>query len=219
MADNADICTMAIKINLQETEQELFCCSKWWGDPDLPADMEYPLAKAEEDGEEFDYPLTFICQIDCADIAPFDPECKLPREGMFYIFAGIDEYLDLDSPWHNGIGEWDRKQVVVKYTKAINMETFRSAILVDDDDQPLTQPALKMTFEACPENDDCTKLLGVPFFEEVRQEMEGYVNFMQIDSDTAGLRFYDEGQLNLLYKESDFAAGKWKLIHGYMTSC
>ncbi len=64
---------MAIKINLQETEQELFCCSKWWGDPDLPADMEYPLAKAEEDGEEFDYPLTFVCQIDCADIPDLVP--------------------------------------------------------------------------------------------------------------------------------------------------
>ena len=210
---------MAIKINLQETESELFCCSKWWGDPDLPADMEYPTAPAEEDGETFDYPLTFICRIDCADIAPFDPEGKLPHEGMFYIFAGVDEYLDFESPWHNGIGPWDKKQVVVKYTKAINMETFRSAILVDDEDQPLTQPALKMTFEACGDADDCTKLLGAPFFEEVRQEMEGYVNFLQIDSDTAGLRFYDEGMLNLLYKVSDFEAGKWKLVKGYMTSC
>lgn len=210
---------MAIKINLQETEQELFCCSKWWGDPDLPFDMEYPLAKASEDGEEFDYPLTFVCQIDCEDIAPFDPEGRLPHQGMFYIFAGLDEYLDLDSPWHNGLGEWPRKQVVVKYTKSINMETFRSAILVDDDDQPLTQPALKMTFEACPDNDDCTKLLGFPFFEEVLQELPGCVNFLQIDSDTAGLRFYDEGQLNLLYNEADMATGKWRLVKAYMTSC
>ena len=210
---------MAIKIKLEETETELFCSSKWWGDPDLPADMEYPTAQAEEDGETFDYPLTFICQIDCEDIAPFDPEGKLPHQGMFYIFAGLDEYLGYDSPWHNGIGLWDRKQVVVKYTKAINFETFRSAILVDDEDQPLTQPALKMTFEACPDNEDCTKLLGFPFFEEVRQEMEGYVNFLQIDSDTAGLRFYDEGMLNLLYKAADFEAGKWKLVKAYMASC
>ena len=210
---------MAIKINLEDTEQELFCCSKWWGDPDLPADMEYPTAQAEEDGETFDYPLTFICQIDCEDIAPFDPEWKLPHQGMFYVFAGLDEYLDLDSPWHNGLGLWDKKQVVVKYTKAINFETFRSAILVDDDDQPLTQPALKMTFEACLDNADCTKLLGFPFFEEVLQEMQGYVNFLQIDSDTAGLRFYDEGMLNLLYKPADMEAGKWKLVKGYMTSC
>ena len=210
---------MAIKINLEQTESNLFCSSKWWGDPDLPADMEYPTAPAEEDGETFDYPLTFICQIDCEDIAPFDPEGRLPHQGMFYIFAGLDEYLDMDSPWHNGLGEWARKQVVVKYTKAINMETFRSAILVDDQDQPLTQPALKMTFEACEDYADCTKLLGFPFFEEVRQEMEGYVNFLQIDSDTAGLRFYDEGMLNLLYKNADFSAGKWKLVKGYMTSC
>ena len=76
-----------------------------------------------------------------------------------------------------------------------------------------------MTFEACPDNADCTKLLGVPFFEEVAREMEGCVNFLQIDSDTAGLRFYDEGMLNLLYKASDFEAGKWKLVKGYMTSC
>ena len=31
---------MAIKINLEATENELFCSSKWWGDPDMPADME-----------------------------------------------------------------------------------------------------------------------------------------------------------------------------------
>ena len=138
---------------------------------------------------------------------------------MFYIFAGLDEYLGFDSPWHNGIGEWPRKQVVVKYTKTVNMETFRSAILVDDEDQPLTQPALKMSFEACADTDDCTKLLGIPFFEEVRQEMEGCINFLQIDSDTAGLRFYDEGQLNLLYTKADFEAGKWKLVKAYMSSC
>lgn len=210
---------MAIKINLQETDTNLFCCSKWWGDPDLPADMEYPMAPAEDEDGAFEYPLTFVCQIDCEDIAPFDPEGRLPHQGMFYIFAGLDEYLDLDSPWHNGIGPWERKQVVVKYTKAINMETFRSAILVDDDDQPLTQPPLKMTFEACEDGADCTKLLGVPFFGEVLQEMPGHVNFLQIDSDTAGLRFYDEGMLNLLYKAADFEAGKWKLVKGYMTSC
>ena len=177
----------------------------------MPEDMEYPFAQ--------DCPLTFICQIACEDIAPLDPDGLLPHEGMLYVFAAVDEYAGYESPLHNGIGLWPKKQAVVKYTKAINFETFRSVIFEDDEGNPVTEPALKMTFEACEDNDDCTKLLGVPFFEEVRQEMEGYVNFMQIDSDTAGLRFYDEGQLNLLYKESDFAVGKWKLIHGYMTSC
>ena len=200
---------MAIKIKLQETETELFCSSKWWGDPDLPFDMEYPTAVAEEDGETFDYPLTFICQIDCEDIAPFDPEGKLPHQGMFYIFAGLDEYLGYDSPWHNGPGEWNKKQVVVKYTKTINFETFRSAQLVDDEDRPLTQPALKMRFEACPDEEHCTRLLG-------QCSEDGYVNFLQLASGTGGLAFPGTSVLNLLYKAADMEAGKWKIIKGYL---
>ena len=200
---------MAIRIKLENTETELFCSSKWWGDPDLPADMEYPTALAEEDGETFDYPLTFICQIDCEDIAPFDPEGKLPHQGMFYIFAGLDEYLGYDSPWHNGKGEWERKQIVVKYTKTINFETFRAAQLVDDEDQPLTQPALKMHFEACPDDEHCTRLLG-------QCSEDGYVNFLQLASGTGGLTFPGTSVLNLLYKAADMEAGKWKIIKGFM---
>ena len=70
---------MAIKINLQETDSRLFCCSKWWGDPDMPADMAYPMIQGD-DSE--DYPLTFICQIDCADLAEICPDSKLPKEGI-----------------------------------------------------------------------------------------------------------------------------------------
>ena len=181
--------------------------------------MEYPTAPAEDEDGSFDYPLTFLCQIDCEDIAPFDPEGRLPHHGMFYIFAGLDEYLGYDSPWHNGLGEWPRKQVVVKYTKTVNFETFRSAILVDEEDQPLTQKALKMSFEACPDDAPCTRLLGTPSFDDVLQALPSFVNFLQIDSDTAGLRFYDEGMLNLLYHPADFSAGKWKLVKGFLSSC
>ena len=200
---------MAIKINLEATETELFCSSKWWGDPDMPADMEYPTAPAQEDGETFDYPLTFVCQIDCEDIAPFDPEGKLPHKGMFYIFAGLDEYLDYDSPWHNGIGPWEKKQIVVKYTKAINFETFRAAQLVDENDEPLTQPALKMTFEPCEDGADGTCLLG-------KSPEEGLVSLLRIASGTAGLSFPEGGSLSFLYAPADFAAGKWKLVKGYL---
>jgi hypothetical protein len=76
-----------------------------------------------------------------------------------------------------------------------------------------------MTFEACEDKADGTKLLGIPSFEEAGREMDGCENFLQIGSDTAGLRFYDGGMLNLLYKPADLAAGKWKLVHAYMTSC
>lgn len=208
---------MAIKIKVEATETELFCSSKWWGDPDLPADMEYPTVQVEDEDGVYDYPLTFLCQIDCEDLAPFDPDGLLPHQGMFYLFAGIDEYLGWGSPFHNGPGEWARRQVVVKYTKTINFETFRSAILVDDEDQPLTEKALKMTFEACGESDDCTKLLGLPTGARLPEDDAASVNFLQIDSGTAGIRFPEEGRLNLLYKKADLAAGKWKLLKAFLT--
>ena len=70
---------MAIKITLEKTERVLFCGSKWWGDPDMPENMLYPTIEVTEAGETYDYPLTFICQINCEDIARFDPVGKLPH--------------------------------------------------------------------------------------------------------------------------------------------
>ena len=63
---------MAIRLTLNKTERILFCGSKWWGDPDMPHDMQYPMVSATEDGETFEYPLTFICQINCEDIAALE---------------------------------------------------------------------------------------------------------------------------------------------------
>lgn len=91
---------MAIRLTLNKTEKPLFCESKWWGDPDMSPDMEYPMMRVCEhsdgtseilkagqepsDGEVYEYPLTFICQIRCEDLIPFDTENKLPHDGMLY---------------------------------------------------------------------------------------------------------------------------------------
>ena len=42
---------MAIKLELKRTERILFCGSKWWGDPDMPENMQYPTMQVNEDGE------------------------------------------------------------------------------------------------------------------------------------------------------------------------
>ena len=135
-----------IPFSVQETETELFCSSKWWGDPDLPREMGYPMMTVEDDGGSFRYPLTFICQVDCEDIAPLDPENRLPHRGMLYFFAALDEYAGYESPVHNGEGPWGKGMAVVRYAAEINFETFRSSILVDDEDNALTEPALQMVF-------------------------------------------------------------------------
>lgn len=210
---------MAIKLNLQKTERILFCASKWWGDPDMPENMQYPTIRVTEEGETFDYPLTFVCQINCEDLIPFDPQGLLPHEGMLYFFAAIDEWLGYDSPTHNGIGEWPKGSFVVKYAKSINFETFQSCILVDDDDQSLTEPELEITFSDCDEDADGIKLLGIPYYQDVRDQYPDMMNLLQLDeNDELEMRFYDCGTVNLMIKESDLKFANWKKTKAYLHS-
>lgn len=210
---------MAIRLTPRATDSRLFCCSKWWGNPDLPPGMEFPTMQVSEDGETYDYPLTFICQIDCEDLAPFDKEGKFPRSGMFYFFAAVDEYLGYDSPEHFGLGRWPKKAVLVKYTPSINMETFNSCMLVDDDDKELAEPEMAIEFSECDDSADGIKLFGLPFFEDVRSANPDCVSLLQLDEDeTLGMRFYDSGMFNFLIKASDFGFGNWKRAFGYMHS-
>ena len=210
---------MAIGFNLKKTERVLFCASKWWGDPDFPENMEYPTVKVTEDGESYDYPLTFICQINCEDIAPFDPENRLPHEGMLYFFGAIDEYLGYDSPTHNGMGEWAKGEFMVKYAKTVNFETFQSCILVDDEDQPLTEPEMEMEFFECEDNAMVSRLLGVPIDSDVKEQYPDHLSLLHLEeNEEIGLRFYDCGTLDVVIKESDLKYGNWKKIKAYLQS-
>lgn len=202
---------MAIRLTVKETDRVLFCGSKWWGDPDMPEAMEYPMTE--------DYPLTFVCQINCEDIAKFDPEGKLPHEGMLYFFAALDQWLGYESPLENGIGEWPKGHFVVKYAKEINFETFRSCIMVDEDDNPITEPEREIEFSECADDADGIKLLGVPFYEEIRMEYPDMINLLQLDEDDElCMRFYDCGMVNLLMKESDLKFKNWKRTKAYLHS-
>ena len=210
---------MAIRMTLQKSDRVLFCGSKWFGDPDMPENMQYPTVEVTEEGETYDYPLTFICQINCEDIAPYDKDNRLPHEGMLYFFAALDEWLGYESATHNGLGEWPKGEFVVKYAKSINFETFQSCILVDDEDQPLTDPELEIVFSECDDAADGIKLLGVPFFEDVRQQYPDMLSLLQLDeNEEIGLRFYDGGNLNLLMKESDLKFGNWKRGKAFLHS-
>ena len=209
---------MAIRLRPDKTERILFCGSKWWGDPDLPENMQYPTMTVEEDGEKFDYPLTFICQINCEDIVPFDPEGKLPHEGMLYFFGAIDELLGYDSPVPTCIGEWPKGSLVVKYAKTINFETFQSCMLTDDEGKALTDPELELCFEECEDDAPGIKMLGCATDEDVRSENKDLVNLLQIDEDlNAGFKCENWKRLNVLFKESDLKFGNWKKSRTVLT--
>lgn len=202
---------MAIRLTLKKTERILFCGSKWWGDPDLPENMQYPVMQVDEDGESFEYPLTFICQINCEDIAPFDSEGRLPHEGMLYFFGAVDELLGYESPVRTVLGEWPKGRLVVKYAKSINFETFQSSILVDDENQSLTDPELEIEFSSCEDDADGIKMLGTSCSDCHEPEMKDLVNLLQIDEDfIAGFEPRGWDVLNIFMKESDMKFGNWK---------
>ena len=208
---------MAIKLTLNKTERILFCGSKWWGDPDMPENMQYPTVEVTEDRETFDYPLTFICQINCEDIAAFDKEGKLPHEGMLYFFGAIDEWLGYESPTSQGIGEWPKGYFVVKYAKSINFETFQTCMLVDDEDQQLTESELEIVFTECDDKEEGIKLLGTPSKESTGQEYADLGNLLQITSDSVGgMEFPQETVLNIMMKDSDLKFGNWKKTKAYL---
>lgn len=193
---------MAIKLDFRKTEDSLLGRSKIWGCPDLPDTIDYPVMEIEEDGEKYLNPLSFICQIRCEDIAPFDKEGVLPHEGMFYFFAEIDYFrgdLEFDSP---GIGEWEPDCWRVLYSPVC--EDLNSHMLVDDDGNPLGLPAEEIIFSECDDKYYGFKMLGRPYFDEIEEQYPGWTSLLQLDcEDDWGLRFYDCGMLCFLKKEDE----------------
>lgn len=201
---------MAIRLSLERTERILFCASKWWGDPDMPENMQYPTMQVTEEGETYDYPLTFVCQINCEDIACYDKSGILPHEGMLYFFAAIDDYIGYESPVENPMGEWPKGRFVVKYAKAVNFETFQTCMLVGDDDEQLTEPELEITFDECADNEECIKMLAeVPGLQD-------HISLLQIGSDIQGGIEMGSRTVDLLIKKSDLGFGNWKRTKAVM---
>ena len=117
----------------------LFAKSKWWGFPDLPEDLDWPSVPVNDDGDEYDDPLTFICQIRCDELAAYDPEELLPHEGMLYFFAALDYFLgNLDAAAAPGLGEWEAPYFKVLYSPSV--ENLHTHSLLYDDGSPACLP-------------------------------------------------------------------------------
>lgn len=194
----------AIRLKFTKTSRDLTGRSKWWGAPDLPEEIPCPYVIAEEDGDKWEEPLTFICQIRCSDIAALDKGGLLPHEGMLYFFAAIDEYLGEDSPIHSPIGEWDKAVTKVIYSKK---EKGLSPYVLnwEGTEESVFRPAEEISFEPCAEFAEGFKLLGKPFFDEVREQYHDCISLLQLDEEEDWrLRFYDCGMLNILMPGKGF---------------
>lgn len=195
---------MAIEIRFHPEEEVQPGQSKWWGDPDLPVEMDYP---CDQEGN----PLTFLCQICLEEIAPYDPQHLLPHEGMLYLFAAVAEYLpelDLEQGDHNGLGEWGSDAYAIRYAPA-GCE-LRCCRLCYEDGEPATLPAEKITFSEAEEGAPGFKLLGRPYYEEVQELYPDHLSLLQVDEEMRwGLTLYDCGMLSLLLRPEELRERAW----------
>lgn len=208
-----------IKITTQPADNPLFGQSKWWGQPDMPEELEYPeITLVDDDGEEYQDPLTFVCQLRCEELAPLDPEGLLPHGGMLWFFAALDYFLgDMDSPAYPGMGPWQQKYFRVLYSP--KCDDLHTHSIVYDDGTPVGLPAEAITFSLCDESGDGIRLLGEPYIEEVREEMPGRMSLLQIDEDDRwNLIFHDCGMLNFLITPDDLRNHRWDKVECYLFS-
>ena len=208
-----------IKIETIPSDNPLTGQSKWWGQPDMPENMDFPeVTLCDDDGEEYQETLTFVCQIRCEDVAPYDTERLLPHEGMLYFFAALDYFLgDIETSVYPGLGIWDKKYFRVLYSATC--EDLHTHQVIYDDGSPAHFPAEKLFFSSCCELDDGIRLLGQPYIDDVRQDYPQQISLLQIDeSERWNLRFHDCGMLNFLISPDDLRNRRWDKVKCHLFS-
>lgn len=201
----------AIQIKLTKSEGDLFCQSKWWGNPDIPLGM------------EFDDSLMFLCQIRCEDLIPYDEKNLLPHKGMLYFFCDIAYYLGFYDEFDPPSGPlWDESYVKVYYVEDIDNQDFRQ-IIFDEDCFPQIKER-KIDFEIVDDNEEGHKLLGTPYqfeYEDWESPCEGWMNLLQIDSDEDddfNLMFMDMGMLYVIINRNDLIVNDFTKVRAYLYS-
>ncbi len=165
--------------------------SKFLGNPDVWEGFEWPAILV--DGELYD--LTFMCQINCAEAAPFDKDGILPKTGMLYFFYDLDEM-----PWEPGNADAAR---VIYYDG--DPADLREMVLIDENGETIAFSEQKIEFECVEAGylSDCESthlLLGVPSLDYGTwyECIDGWKMLLQIDSfetEDAFVNFTDEGVL------------------------
>ncbi len=129
--------SQAIRIKLEKAPETYdYGASKFFGDPTVP----------EAWVERFSEDILFLGQIRLSEIAPYDTEGRLPHTGYLYFFLDTAQY-----PYDVWIEHYDGEPDTL-------VEAFNE---FDPEFEHLTQAYL-MSFSACEEDEDGTRLFGIP---------------------------------------------------------
>lgn len=202
-------------------EKLLTGASRFWGNPDLPEEMAYPMYT---DDEGDDYPYYFVCQINLAELAAFAPGNPLPHSGLLSFFAKIDHNLGIMAAT-DGIQSHISEPHDVKVLYFPTTDNMRDVVLVDEDDEPTSPEEMAIGFaDKIEPLADEHALFARPThreWEEWDAPCEGWQILLQVDSFEGmdfSLNFMDCGVLDFLISPADLAAGRFGNVRAIILS-
>lgn len=165
------------------------------------------------DGTQEKFPMSLVCQINCADFIQDNPDNSLaqmlPDKGIISFFANVDYFLgDMDATGE-GMGEWSANSFRVLYSR--DMDRLRTHKIVDEEGRDCAIPAEPLHVPQDEEEE--SRVLSRPtcFVDEIENYYPGYITLLQLDSsDRHGLRFYDEGCLFFFISPEDLREKKFE---------
>lgn len=195
--------------------------SRFWGNPDLPRGVSYPMY-TDDEGDE--YPYFFICQINLAEVAPFDTEHRLPASGLLSFFAKIDRYMGyFDAA--DSIGGSISAADAVRVLYFPSCEDMDEVVLVDDDNAPIAPDEMQIEYaHSTPPLSDEHILFAPPAHREWERwdsPCEDWEILLQIDSFEGMdfiLNFMDFGVLDFLIAPEDLKNHRFDNVRAIVLS-
>lgn len=195
--------------------------SRFWGNPDLPEGVPYPMY-VDDEGDEF--PYVFVCQLNLEQLAAAAPENPLPKKGLMSFFAKIDHNLGYMAAT-DGIQSHisDPEDVRVLYFP--DTQGMRQVVLVDDEDNETAPQEMAVNFaDSIAELGDDHALFAAPThreWEDWDAPCRGWEILLQVDSFEDmdfSLNFIDCGVLDFLISPADLAAANFGNVRGIILS-
>ncbi len=195
--------------------------SRFWGNPSLPEDMEWP-CYTDDDGDELDY--VFVCQINLRELAPYDADHLLPSSGLLLFFARIDHYLGHFE--YESVGGSISSKDAVSIIYLPSTDGLVEKVLVDENDNPVSPEELQIAFtdDFDPIRDEDTCLFARPDhrqWETWDHPYEDWLILLQVDSFSGmdfNLNFMDFGVLDFLISPLDLRKADFSDVRAIVLS-
>ena len=166
--------------------------SKIFGNPDVWDGFEWP--QFTENGESYDF--TFVCQVNCAETAPFDKNDILPKSGVLYFFYDMDGMPEESS---------DKNAAKIIYYDG-ELSSLYEMLRTDHEGNDMSLPEMKIHFDSS--GNIGGVLCGAPVHGQ-----QPLLQIRSFETDNIKINFLGGGVLCFSVPQSNLINGDFSNIH------